>query len=119
MIFLFLLTVIYIFTKYILSWISYQYRTKCKWRAVLVLGSLYEVHKIIMKQKSETNHDVIHKYNQYQKLSDDELEYIMYNGSNTERRSARLILEERIKNQVKQHNEHSMDTSRNSKIVLK
>ena len=86
---LFLVVIGYIIVKYVLPWVNTQLDTEFKWWQVPIalLVGLISLYALVMKRDRIIN----------RKLSDSELEYLMYNGNSLdEKRSARMILEERI-----------------------
>ena len=96
---LFLVAIGYIIVKYVLPWVNDQLDTEFKWWQVPIalLVGLIGLYALVMKRDRTINRNVANRHSQYRKLSDSELEYLMYNGNSLdEKRSARMILEERI-----------------------
>lgn len=95
-----LVGIIYLLVKKILPWLNQKLGVNVKWWQipVVLLVALFGLYALIMKKDLATNKEVKDRHDQYRKLSDSELEYLMYNGeTEDEKRSARIILEGRIK----------------------
>ncbi|MFW7384834.1 hypothetical protein ACODJC_12440 [Vagococcus fluvialis] len=95
-----LVGIIYLFIKKVLPWINEKLDVNFKWWQIplAIIVALFGLYAVIMKKEMATNKEIKDRHDKYRKLSDSELEYLMYNGeTEDEKRSAQIILQGRIK----------------------
>ncbi|MGF2146374.1 hypothetical protein ACQUEF_13505 [Vagococcus fluvialis] len=95
-----LVGIIYLLIKKVLPWINEKLDVNFKWWQIplAIIVALFGLYAVIMKKEMATNREIKDRHDKYRKLSDSELEYLMYNGeTEDEKRSAQIILQGRIK----------------------